>query len=220
MKYFTENTFKLENFEISRFDFIEKLNWKDSDLMCKKLGTGWRLPNLEELRKILKHKNKISDLNNAFYWSSDIESTRLAYGIRFSDGHEFCTFTQELFGVRAVRNYPYESVTTSKVSDSQKDNIIQIGDIEILDKDFGLINWAEANRIIKDLNNNWKLPSKEEFLMLHKKKKLLNLDKGPYWSSLEYYSSKALIHNFSTSYQEYVNKTTNYRILLIRHKVA
>lgn len=51
----------------------------------------------------------------------------------------------------------------------KKIRLYKSGKIEVLDKDFGLINWAVGNNIIKNLNHFWKLPSKEGFLILYKK---------------------------------------------------
>jgi hypothetical protein len=57
------------DFQVAENDFPIKMNWKDANIECAKLGNGWRLPNKEELNFLYKNHVKIvMSLNR--YWSS------------------------------------------------------------------------------------------------------------------------------------------------------
>jgi hypothetical protein len=55
---------------------LGKLNWKEANELCEKLGNGWRLPNTEELRLMYNnlHLKKLGNFENNYYWSSEIKS--------------------------------------------------------------------------------------------------------------------------------------------------
>lgn len=72
-----------------------KLNWEDARLWCKNLGSGWVLPNRDELKEIYYNRKKINDMmlqkgvedvKAAAYWSREeygFNGARLVY---LSDG--------------------------------------------------------------------------------------------------------------------------------------
>ena len=70
---------KIGNIEVAQYDFPKEMNWDDAKKACTELGTGWRLPNNDELElidenmnKILlaNRRNKIGWLAQGYYWSS------------------------------------------------------------------------------------------------------------------------------------------------------
>lgn len=50
---------KLETIEITEFQFAEKMTFAEAQLVCKQLGPGWRLPNVEELNELSRYFNSI-----------------------------------------------------------------------------------------------------------------------------------------------------------------
>jgi len=98
---------RIGNIEITQNDFPDEMNWYDSEMMCKSLGEGWRMPNQEEIHAIYQMKNKIPGLSHSTYWSST-EATWLfdAWTHNFIDGNQSTTLFNkytEHFAVRAVR---------------------------------------------------------------------------------------------------------------------
>jgi hypothetical protein len=63
---------KIANLEIAQYDFPEKLNWNDANVVCNALGDGWRLPTEDELNFINKNKRKIGNFSNSHYWSNTV----------------------------------------------------------------------------------------------------------------------------------------------------
>jgi len=67
---------KLEGLEIAENDFPKALSGVDAVAGCTALGSGWRLPTLDELELMYKNKDKIGGFKEDRYWSS------MAYGGR------------------------------------------------------------------------------------------------------------------------------------------
>lgn len=105
----------LSNLEIAKSDLPIKMNWYDATNECAKLGLGWRLPTIEELKIICENKYEIGGFdagNDNSYWSStsagqDINGDRFAEIIHIEgcwpnssaqDG-----FKKELLNARPVR---------------------------------------------------------------------------------------------------------------------
>ncbi len=111
------NTIKSENIEVAEKDFPEKMNWEDAKKACERLGEGWRLPTIEELKIICQNKtvNEFNIKDSHPYWSStkngeDINGTPFFSILTFDsycssnsssrDGYSF-----DLNRVRAVRTF-------------------------------------------------------------------------------------------------------------------
>jgi hypothetical protein len=58
---------------VAPFD-LGKLQWKEAVAICKENGDNWRLPTIEELMQIYKHRqnNNLKDFENDIYWSCEI----------------------------------------------------------------------------------------------------------------------------------------------------
>ena len=108
-------TVKLKKIQIAEFDFPAPLNNDDAKKACKKLGKGWRLPNITELEAIYKNKNRFYNFQQTGYWTSSTGGdsyVRSAYYIFFnSDGRELTKTTkgtmslQAALNVRAVKDF-------------------------------------------------------------------------------------------------------------------
>ena len=91
---------KIGNLLVAQNDFPDAMNWDDAKAACTKLGNGWRLPNIKELKIIYNNQEKIgeSSFKSSYYWSS-IETRYLFFG----DGSWNTNYNLDLF-VRAVKS--------------------------------------------------------------------------------------------------------------------
>ena len=63
---------------------------------------------------------------------------------------------------------------------------IIIGDLEVMTKDLGKMNFEEAQKACKELGDGWRLPTKKEFTILcENKDKIGGFETSWYWSSTE-----------------------------------
>lgn len=95
--------------EIYPHDMPKTMTYVDSEKAVASLGDGWRIPTLDELRLMYKHKEKIGMVSDNFYWSctEDCDHPYSAYHVRFSDGeadwnHKACI----RLSCRPVRTLP------------------------------------------------------------------------------------------------------------------
>ena len=61
---------RVGNLVVAQYDFPYRMNWYDAIIACAALGKGWRLPTKEQLNSLYKNKQKISDFQSIYYWSS------------------------------------------------------------------------------------------------------------------------------------------------------
>jgi uncharacterized protein (TIGR02145 family) len=66
------NPIRIGNLEIAENDFESKMEFNEAVDACARLGNGWRLPTLDELKLIDDNKSLIIGLKfgNYYYWSS------------------------------------------------------------------------------------------------------------------------------------------------------
>jgi hypothetical protein len=101
---------KFKDLEIAEFDFPEELNWEEAKINCTKLGIGWRLPTIDELKEISVSKKEIGGFNNnknpwgsyGFYWSSTVDGLD-PWCWQFDNGLGGATDKSRNCNVRAVR---------------------------------------------------------------------------------------------------------------------
>jgi hypothetical protein len=89
------------------------LDWKEAKASCKKLGNGWRLPTMEELKKIYELKwsstegeerEFIGGFQDALYWSSTEGDGNNAWYFGFdNEANEYYVDKNDKNYVRAVR---------------------------------------------------------------------------------------------------------------------
>jgi len=106
-------TFEFEGhtIEVAEKDFPKPMNWDDAMAACQNLGSGWRLPSIDELRAMyeqlyLKGNN---NLQSTWYWSSSEVDEYAAWYFDFEElvdgiasNHDKDVTSQ----VRAVRTLP------------------------------------------------------------------------------------------------------------------
>ena len=106
-------TAKLKKIQIAEFDMPVPLNNDDAKKACKKLGKGWRLPNITELEAMYKKQNQLHNFDSKFYWSSSLgNGSNTSYYIFFnSDIRELdklskgSSSNQIKYNVRAVKDF-------------------------------------------------------------------------------------------------------------------
>jgi antitoxin component YwqK of YwqJK toxin-antitoxin module len=81
--------------------------WYFAKEECNKLGNGWRLPTLLELRQMYEHKDEIGGFKhfgNAYWSSTPVESVNgYYYTVDFDDGFEMKSGTNQPVCIRPVR---------------------------------------------------------------------------------------------------------------------
>jgi hypothetical protein len=96
-------TIKIGNLEVAEKDFPEAMSWEDAKKECENLGTGWRLPSIEELTLLYKNKSKIGNFKNNSYWDIDEYENNLIKIMNFDNGFYLLSEKYSSHYVRAVR---------------------------------------------------------------------------------------------------------------------
>ena len=96
-------TIKIGNLEVAEKDFPEAMSWEDAKKECENLGTGWRLPSIEELTLLYKNKSKIGNFKNNSYWDIDEYENNLIKIMNFDNGFNLLSEKYSSHYVRAVR---------------------------------------------------------------------------------------------------------------------
>jgi hypothetical protein len=97
--------FRIGSLEVAQYDFPEEIDWHEAMKVCTALGTGWRLPTIEELRIILKTHDKISTCSGLVYWSSSEKDNSNAFFFNIC-GESTSYFNKQTINyVRAVRSF-------------------------------------------------------------------------------------------------------------------
>ncbi len=91
----------------------------------------------------------------------------------------------------------YEKGTIGNSSSSY--STVKIGNLEVMTKDLGEMNWDEAMKACAALGDGWRLPTKEELNVLYQNKdKIGGFDNNYYWSSTEYVSQSMYTCDFGS----------------------
>jgi len=98
-------TIKIGGLEIAENDFPKPMDWDEATAECAKLGDGWRLPTIEELKTILNsNKTEIPNLNNKYnYWSSTEHAGSIAWFFNFAADQAY-NYGKPINYARAVRS--------------------------------------------------------------------------------------------------------------------
>jgi len=146
-------------------------NWED----------GWRIPNKEELDLIYEYKIKYGRFEDKYYWSSNryIENEHFsgASVMHFGNGRKFEfgeLFPAYVLAVRKKKdkNYYQNGIVTLKFCDN----------IEMLQYDFGLLNWDEVTKELKQLGNEWRVPTINELKKIKQyKRQVIAIINDYYW---------------------------------------
>jgi hypothetical protein len=94
----------LKNMEIAEHAFPTQMNWYNANEFCKKLGPGWRLPNIYELEIMYENNGTIN--GGGVYWSSTESDSSSVWVKGFYDGITGQNYPKtNTFWVRAIRSY-------------------------------------------------------------------------------------------------------------------
>ena len=98
---------KIGGIEVAQHDFPKKMTWDKAKKECESLGSGWRLPNKDELNTLYQNKDKIGGFANNLYWSST-EAENVSYFAwfqYFAKGDQYEAIKDDANYVRAIRAF-------------------------------------------------------------------------------------------------------------------
>jgi hypothetical protein len=93
--------------EVADKDLSNPMKWEVAVRACQKLGSGWRLPNKDELKAMYEqlHKQGKGNFKNAWYWSSSQYDSVSAWYVGFGYGSVGGNYKYNDSRVRAVRAF-------------------------------------------------------------------------------------------------------------------
>lgn len=121
----------------------------------------------------------------------------------------------------------FYSCNKSQTTSSQEEKKIEIrsmriGDFEVMLNKTDQMSWKDAQQYGKSLGNGWRLPTKEEFVLLKTNQPTLersisSLSLGGYWASTELNESLAWQSTFEFGYiEEFYSKNTVANVIFIK----
>ncbi len=89
--------------EVADQDLSNSMKWDDAVRACQNLGSGWRLPDKDELMAMYEqlHKQGKGNFKNAWYWSSSQNFSGNAWGVDFGSGNVGNYYDYQVRAVRA-----------------------------------------------------------------------------------------------------------------------
>ena len=191
-------------------DEIRPANWTDAKILASAHGQEWHLPTKEEMTLLYAEKGIVGGFArgiNDKYWTSTEYDSIYAWSKQSSNwgNKQVVTHKNQLCLVRAVRTLPLSHTLTNKAK-AKELVTYQLGDIL---SDGGIVfyvdisgshglttrpahetqffNWTYAKSFI-GLNylQGWRLPTKDELLLMYHQKDILRGNTHDYyWSSTE-----------------------------------
>ena len=105
----TGDPIRIGRLEVAEFNFPKMMDWYEAKKACANLGSGWRLPTIEELNLMYLNKDKIGGFANSGYnsgyWSSAEYSNGDAWLQYFDRGFQDFNGKNYNGNVRAVRSF-------------------------------------------------------------------------------------------------------------------
>ena len=95
-----------DELQVANQDFSDEMTWEEAKRACNELGSGWRLPNKQELKEIYEqlHEKGQGNFKAAYYWSSTEYGFDYAWLFTFANGDANSSSGKNLaYYVRAVR---------------------------------------------------------------------------------------------------------------------
>jgi hypothetical protein len=206
--------YNLGNFKIAQYDFKDSLNGLETKKMLSKLGEGWRLPTIEEMKQINLNKEYLDDLTEDIYWVSNnyLNDSILA----------FSTFKNEVVKASLDSNFHIRPV--SFIHGTIKSIIgtpYKVGNLEVAEFDFNTsMNWEDANFECKKLGNDWRLPTQMEMNEIVMERNLLGITPNSYWCSESnmdlktagiYNCAYMALYNSNMDWNQYVRPVRTYK---------
>ena len=96
-----------DELQVANQDFSDQMTWEEAKRACNELGSGWRLPNKQELLEIYEklHEKGQGNFKAAFYWSSTETDYYYAWAFNFRTGSASTSAKLYPLYVRAVRAF-------------------------------------------------------------------------------------------------------------------
>ena len=96
-----------DELQVANQDFSDEMTWEQAKRACNELGSGWRLPNKQELKEIYEqlHEKGQGNFKAASYWSSTEFDGYSAWYFTFYDGNADSYGKYGTTYVRAVRAF-------------------------------------------------------------------------------------------------------------------
>ena len=109
-------------------------------------------------------------------------------------------------------------VYVPKEKDKEVESIIveQHYKFEVHPEELGKMNWEDAVKAVKELGDDWRLPTIEECFIMYNHKVITT---GNYWSSTESVTSLAWYFSFGDGYAYYTYKNTTYYVRAVKYKL-
>lgn len=196
---------ELRGLKIASQDFPNVMSWDDAKEACEGLGEGWRLPTKKELNYLCQNKYSIGFYEDNYYWSStEIEEVNEAWYQNFANNDMSISGKDGKLFVRAVMT---DDINDDELDKEELDIIgepIKINDLMIAEYDFPeKMDWEDAIQVCKDLGEGWRLPTKQEILLIYQ-----NREEISYYPDDYYWT--ATIHDIDTErawYQYFEDET-------------
>ena len=96
-----------DELQVANQDFSDRMTWEEAKRACNELGSGWRLPNKQELKEIYEqlYEKGQGNFKEAAYWSSTESANDDAWYFLFTNGPAYSTTKRSTIYVRAVRAF-------------------------------------------------------------------------------------------------------------------
>ena len=177
------NIIKIDTLEVKSTDFGQVEHGDIFNSVIQYWQDGWRIPTIEELELIYQYKIKNDQFDDKYYWSSSFyiknEYSSGAWVKHFGNGRNF--HFGELFPAYVL------SVKSYNDKECFKNGIVELefcDGIELLQYDFGLVDWQEAENIVNDLGDGWRIPTIHELKLIKPYKlQLIRIHADYYWGS-------------------------------------
>lgn len=109
-------------------------------------------------------------------------------------------------------------VYVPKEKDKEVESIIveQHYKFEVHPEELGEMNWEDAVKAVKELGDDWRLPTIEECFIMYNHKVITT---GNYWSSTEYVNTYAWSFYFANGYAYGNDKYLTYYVRAVKYKL-
>jgi hypothetical protein len=198
--------YEVGNLQVAQYDISEQMDWYTAKDLCSKLGQGWRLPTRDELTSLCQSEKEIGLTD--IYWTSTEENNDEAWTVQrrllVGEANLYNKYSKRYSNsVRVVRDLSYKQSRLDIIKSQIIGNPIEIGNLIVAQYDYPQnLDWDSANIACQSLGDGWRLPTKDELNTLYKNKtKIGGFFKQSYWSSTEYNSQQAWLHDFKHGIQ-------------------
>jgi hypothetical protein len=203
---------------------------------------GWKIPTIEELEQInlttgLPGGYRSNDGNydyiglGGYWWSSTEYNTYGAWGrsLYYDNGDADRNYSNKRngFSVRCLRDKVIINksknmeviidgiVYIPKEKDKEVESVIleRYYKFEVHPEELGKMTWEEAIKIVKELGDDWRLPTIEECFIMYSNKVITT---GNYWSSTEYDGANAWTFYFLNGSAYHFYKINTYYVRAVR----